>query len=416
MANALDIAAAWAFAKASMSGNAAALANSREKLWRRLQPTIAKTPALTAFAGSDLSAFPIVTPGDIRQAYGAWNSLGLGHDALHAAAQDAETGGTGDVGNGAIAGYSTGTSGERGVFLASPEERAVYIGQTLARLLPTATLLRGARIALCLRANSALYTDVSRQGRFQFRYFPLGQPSADFAAALHDFGPDILIAPAHVYAGLAREIEAGRVPAPRLSRAFFGAEPMGDGEREWLNDVLGIRPDPIYQATEGFLGGACRYGALHLNDHCLEIELEPIPGISGFRPVVTDLFRRSQPIVRVRMDDIMEPLAQKCLCGFAGRIIKPPLGRVGDIWHFGERKIAPREVWECMDASFHPRDDWQVIASPAEVIVHAAAAPEKTDRLAEALKENLALPVPVTMSNDPPPAPAPKRRRVLWRP
>ena len=42
----------------------------------------------------------------------------------------------------------------------------------------------------------------------------------------------------------------------------WGAEPMGVLERDWIGAALGVHPDPIYQATEGFLGAACPEGVL----------------------------------------------------------------------------------------------------------------------------------------------------------
>lgn len=135
---------AWLDTRRRMRADPAALARHRSRLWTRLHPALARTPALVDLAGRELADFPIVTPAEIRADYGRWNSLGLTDAALREAATRAEAGGTGEVVPGVIAGFSTGTSGQRGLFVASSAERAFYIGQSLARLLPASRLLAGA--------------------------------------------------------------------------------------------------------------------------------------------------------------------------------------------------------------------------------------------------------------------------------
>lgn len=388
---------AWLDTRRRMRADPAGLARHRSRLWTRLQPTLARTPALAMLAGRELADFPIVTPAEIRADYGRWNSLGLTDAALREAAARAEAGGSGEVAPGVIAGFSTGTSGQRGLFVASTAERARYIGQSLARLLPARRLLTGTRIALFLRANSALYGDVARGGRFRFGYFPLDL--ADKAAALSAFAPDVLIAPSRILAEL-----AGTWRPSGLHRCFYGAEPMGEGERQWIAAALGVRPDPIYQATEGFLAAACRHGRLHLNEDSLEMVLQPVPGTGAFRPIVTDLRRASQPIVRVLLDDLVEPEDAPCACGFAGRVIRPVMGRVGDLWRFGDRVVTPREVTEAVEAALGPSTPWQATASPGRIrlAVPPGVAPGP-----------LPFPVPVETVPLPPPD-GPKRRRVCW--
>ncbi len=58
------------------------------------------------------------------------------------------------------------------------------------------------KIAFFLRANSNLYTTLSSR-RIEFRYFDLLEEMKGHAAALEEFRPDILVAPATVLAELA---------------------------------------------------------------------------------------------------------------------------------------------------------------------------------------------------------------------
>ena len=389
-----------------MTGSAATLAGRRARAWAAMAPVLAATPALARYAGWPIDQIPVIDPPDLRADYGRWNSIGASHAELSVAADDAERGGNGAVRPGIIAGWSTGSGGGvRGLFVADARERATYIGQALARLLPVKAL-PGARIALVLRANSALYSDV---GRSRFRHFGLELDDRALGAALADFAPTVLIAPPHKWAALARI--GARLPT--LRHGFYGAESMGAGEQDWLASAMGGRPLPIYQATEGFIAGACRHGRLHLNDHALAIDLEPVPGSGHDRLIVTDLYRHSQPIVRVRLDDLVRPTGERCPCGFAGRVIAPVMGRVSDLWRWHFRVITPDRVWSAMEALVGPSAEWVAMASPHLVRVHVDARVEPG--WAEQLQDALGIPVPLAMAQARLPIDAPKRRRVRWQ-
>jgi len=401
------IAASWLATRIAMGRSSAGLARGRARLWRRLQPALRHTPALASFAGRPLADFPITEIASLRADYGRWNSLGVSHDQLHAAALDAERGGSGEVAQGVVAGYSTGGRGVRGLFVASAEERADYIGQILARAVPVTALLKPMRLALMLRANSSLYSD-SASARRAFLHLSLDLPPAEAAAALARFSPTVLIAPAHRLVQLADEGTA----LPALIRLFYGAEPMSAAERAFVADVLGVRPDPIYQATEGFLGAACPRGALHLNDHSLEVELEPVAGTEGYRPIVTDLRRVSQPIVRVRTDDYLELDPDGCSCGYAGRVIRPVMGRATEIWRWPGRVVTPNQISAAMDALLPPPAQWQAIAAANHLELRLDRSIPRRDAIADGLREALDLPVPVILGETPPELPAPKRVRL----
>lgn len=381
----------------------------QDRLWRKLTPAIARTPALAHLAGAALEAFPITEPHAMRARTADWNSLGLSAEAILAGAEAAERGESGEVRAGVFAGFSTGGAGVRGAFLSSATERARYLGQILAKLLPD-NALRRRRIGLCLRADNALYRDVANAGPFAFRYFSLGADALERARDISAFAPDVFIAPPHVLADLARFADAGAFAPPRFERLYFGAEPMGAGERAWIATILGARPDPIYQATEGFLGAACKHGALHLNEDSIRFEFEPV-GAGRHRAVVTDLRRTSQPMVRVRLDDLVELIDAPCPCGSPLQIIAPVEGRVSDVWHWGDRTIFPRDVEAALERALGPSAPWRACASPTGVRLESAPAHAEGGRAAlEALIDGAA---PVAIA---PLAPQrePKRRRVRW--
>ncbi len=390
-----------------MRFSAEQLRQGRARAWARLQPALARTPALAAYHGRPLAEYPSTDPGTVRSDYGAWNSLDMTDDALRTLGDAAENGtARGDL----SAGWSTGSSGAaRGLFVANERERADYIGQSLARLLPARALLERQRLALHLRASNALYSDV-KTGRFTFAHFPLERSAQETVDALSQFDPTILIAPPHRLIAFAK---AG-LRLPSLRHLFCGSEPIGPAESKFVADAFSLRPRAIFQATEGFLGAECEHGQLHLNEHSIEFELEPVPGTDGFRLIVTDLRRVSQPIVRLRGDDYIEINQRRCPCGYAGRVIHPPQGRVSDIWRFTDRIITPVQVVECVEAHLVAPSHWQAIASP--VSVQMRTGPEvlqaHAKRAANALGELTGQ--QVNLEKDLSPWSQPKRRRVVW--
>ena len=380
------------------------------RLWRAMAPVVARTPAVSALAGRPRADFPVLSPDVLREAFDAWNTLGLTQAPTEAAALAAETGGSGEVRPGIVAGFSTGSSGQRGLFVTSAAERGGWIGYILARLLPGDALLHPTRIALCLRADNRLYGDIGEAGPFRFLFVGLEVPARERFDRLQAFAPDILIAPPQVLADLARRTDQ---PWP-LRRLFYGAEPMGEAERGWIGAALGVRPDPIYQATEGFLGAACRLGTLHLNEDVLIIEREAVPGTSRFLPIVTDLRRTTQPMIRVRLPDLLEPLPAPCPCGSPLTAVQPVEGRLEDLWRWPGAVICPREIETAVSGALGPEQDWRAVASPHSVMVDAE--PERVEVAMAAVAALLAahgVDVPVTARGRPT-RDGVKRRRVRW--
>lgn len=389
-----------------------AIAARQDRLWRQMTPIIAHTPAVAHLTGQPLVAFPILSPRQVRDDFDRWNTLGLTRAAAEAAAQGAETGGSGEVAPGVVAGFSSGSSGAPGLFISSKAERAAYLGHMIARLMPKSALFRKKRIALSLRATSKLYSDVSGAGPFRFLFLGLDMPGETKLERLDAFAPHVLIAPTHVLADLARRVEDG---APwRPARLFWGAEPMGEIERDWVEATLESRPAPIYQATEGFLGAPCVHGTLHLNEDVLIVERELVPGTNRFLPIITDLRRTTQPMIRLRLPDLLEPLSAPCPCGSARTAILPVEGRLEDLWRWGEIAVPPRAVEEAVSGSLGPSEDWRAVAGPSRVVVEAAP-----DLIADAVEAVRALlvergvAVPVEAGGAPPSV-AIKRRRVRW--
>ncbi|WP_311198849.1 hypothetical protein [Paenibacillus hexagrammi] len=95
-------------------------------------------------------------------------------------------------------GLSSGTSGNRGLFLVGRRERLAWAGTVLAKILP-GSLLGRHRIAFFLRANSNLYQSVGSR-RLQFLFYDLLDPIEKHMEALHKQLPTLLVGPLPCFA------------------------------------------------------------------------------------------------------------------------------------------------------------------------------------------------------------------------
>jgi putative adenylate-forming enzyme len=220
-------------------------------------------------------------------------------------------------------GMSSGTSGQRGLFLVSRRERLLWAGTILARALSAESLARIASpwqpplsIALFLRANSNLYSTL-RSRRVAFAFYDLLQPLDAQIDALSRRAPEALVAPATV---LRRLAEAKRSGALRITprQVISVAETLEPDDAVVIEAAFGRRVEQVYQATEGFLGYTCPAGGLHLNEACVHVEPEWLDAAhTRFHPVITDFTRTTQLIVRYRLDDVLRVADLACPCGDA---------------------------------------------------------------------------------------------------
>ncbi len=229
-------------------------------------------------------------------------------------------------------GLSSGTSGNRGLFVASTDERAEWAGSAIARVLTTGIPgFPPERVAFFLRASSNLYESVGSR-RIAFRFFDLAIPFDAHVAALRDQRPTILIAPPSMLRLLAEARVRGELEiAPRIVVSV--AEVLDPIDEGVIRRGFGVTVHQIYQATEGFLGASCAFGTVHLAEDVAVIEREPVCGSheGAFHPIVTDFRRRSQPIVRYRLDDVLVPRRSPCPCGLVTVGLDRIEGRADDL-------------------------------------------------------------------------------------
>ncbi|WP_224412829.1 F390 synthetase-related protein [Oscillatoria salina] len=292
---------------------------------------------------TDWQNFPIIDKMAMMSNFARLNTVGIAKEEAFAVALEAET--TRNFAStidGITVGLSSGTSGNRGLFLVSKKEQAVWAGTILAKALP-ASLLTRQRIAFFLRANSKLYETVKKQ-RLQFEYFDLSQSLDEHISRLQEYQPTILIAPTSMLRLLANAQNEGLL-STTPQKIISVAEVLEPLDQKYISNIFGQIVHQVYQCTEGFLGCTCEYGILHLNEDMVAIQKEYLDRkMRTFIPIITDFRRTTQPIVRYRLDDILTEAKNLCACGSVMTAIERIEGRLDDLFYLpskSEAKLVP---------------------------------------------------------------------------
>lgn len=236
--------------------------------------------------------------------------------------------------HGITIGLSSGTTGNTGIFLVNPKERARWVAAILDRVLGFTLTKR--KVAFFLRANSNLY-ESAKSSLLEFRFFDICLPFEQHFDHLADFQPDIIVGQPSVLRQIAEGIQAKAIQIqPR--KIISVAEVLYPQDRVFFEKVFGIRIDEVYQCTEGFLAASCPAGKLHVNEDFIILEKKFIDeDKTRFHPVITDLLRYTQPVIRYELNDIIVA-ADGCSCNRPGFPIDYIEGRADDCWHFWSDK------------------------------------------------------------------------------
>ena len=238
-------------------------------------------------------------------------------------------------------GYSSGTSGSRGMHFISEKEQRGWAGFMLARGLDGSILGRH-KIGLILRANSNTFESIGSR-KIQFCFYDLMQPLDEMHEQMLRDEVDVLIGPPSVLRYLADQKSSLK---PR--RLISSAEVLDELDRKVIEGYFGQIVHQFYSSTEGEIAATCERGNLHLNEGIMVIEKEWIDkGKGWFHPIITDFKRKTQPIIRYRLNDILVVSKQQCECGDARESIESIMGRQDDVFYVpmlngqGYEKVAP---------------------------------------------------------------------------
>lgn len=305
----------------TLRSRAAIARHHDRRLGRLLEDSLPRFPFYRGHLEGGFTALPIMDKAELMANFAACNLGGYSAQFVRQSLGE---------GRGAAGGFhfgqSTGTSGNRGVYVISERERFIWLGTILAKTLPDALWCRH-KVAIALPGMSSLYSSASAGSRIRLAFYDTADGVEAWEDALVGFDPDTIVASPKVLRHLA---ERGKLPACRI---FSGAEVLDPLDRAMIEDATGKTVREIYMATEGLFGVSCPHGTLHLAEDVVHFEWEDAPGEGTLKtPIVTDFTRSAQAMVRYRMNDLLELSDAPCPCGSAFQRVMAVHGRADDIF------------------------------------------------------------------------------------
>lgn len=339
-----------------------------------------KSPFYRDFVNRPLQDIPIISKSEMLANFDSINTRGVSlTDAMDVAMKAERDRDFAPVINDLTVGLSSGTSGRRGLFLVSREERLRWAGIMLALALPR-PIWRSHRIAFFLRANSNLYGTLNQGRSLKLDFYDLTDGVAfqkvkdGYIGRLNATQPNVITAPASILKLLAQAIEMGLLHLKPI-RVMSVAEVLEPDDEAYITSQFGVPVHQIYQCTEGFLGISDQPGRVVLNEAFLLIEKEWVDQEAGrFVPIITDFSRSTQPIVRYRLDDV---LVEDRTQNGPFTVLKRIEGRCDDILYFRHAKhghlvpIYADAVRQAVAASNVAYNDYQIVQhTPGDLDFH----------------------------------------------
>ena len=225
-------------------------------------------------------------------------------------------------------GLSTGTSGQRSAFVLQSREIGLWAGSILAKILGW-NIFRSHKIAFVFRTHSPLYNGLN-VGWIKLAFFNFNSDLDELIKELNHFKPSILVSVPNFYSYYLKKCP-NKVIHPKI--VISGADVLEDCEKKQLENYFGVPVTQIYQATEGFLGLTCAAGKIHLNEENYIIEKTWVAE-NVFMPLVTDVNRKSQAVIKYQLDDLLITDDDPCDCGSPTTAITKIQGRHDQILSF----------------------------------------------------------------------------------
>ncbi len=279
--------------------------------------------------------FPIISKTEFMENFDSINTVGIyKEEAIESAIQAEKSRDFKSEIKNTTIGLSSGTSGKRGVFLASQNEKAKWVALVMSRVIKP-KLFKKQKIAFFLRANSNLYSSIE-SSLFEFKYFDIFKPITEILTEINEFQPAIIAAQPSILLEIAEAKKLSKIDI-KPNQIISFAEVLFENDKNQIQQTFDCKFSEVYQCTEGFLGATCDFGTMHLNEDFMRFEKEWIDS-EHFYPIITDFTRQSQPIVNYRLDDVLKISKNQCKCGSKLQAIEQIIGRNDDILIFKSKQ------------------------------------------------------------------------------
>jgi len=287
----------------------------------------------------DVWALPITNKKLMMENLSDYNTLGFTkHDMINFCLEIEETKNYNTRFYGCSLAMSSGTSGNKGIVITSPEEEK-YLQAALFARFPLPRILK-IKWAFILRVTTPAF-NVSKFGQ-KLTYISQLNTLENIKDQLEELKPNILSAPPSMLQILAKEVNAGRLNI-KPKRIVSYAEVLYSDVSDEIQQIFGTKVHQIYQCSEGPIAMSCKHANLHLNEDLIDVQTidfdgQPTqPGEPCYKMIITDLNKRSQPIIRFELDDCIVISDSLCKCGSSFRVIEKILGRTDDLY-WAQRK------------------------------------------------------------------------------
>ena len=299
--------------------------------WNLLLKKISDSPFYKSYTTSPFENFPVLEKKDFLKNFDLINTKSIKYvNAVKVALKAENTRNFKPSINDITVGLSTGTSGNKSVFLASENERAYWTAAVIDRVIGWSFKKR--KIAFFLRANSNLYESVNSKW-INFNFFDLLISNEKNLERLQSLDPTILVAQTSMLLVIADAVQNKGLKI-NPDKIISVAEVLSNEDKGYLEKIFCKKIHQVYQCNEGFLAHTCEKGNLHFNEDFLIIEKEYLDTEKKrFYPIITDLERITQPVIRYKLDDIIHEKFD-CDCSLNSTAIEMIEGRKDDALKF----------------------------------------------------------------------------------
>ncbi|MEO7020386.1 MAG: hypothetical protein ABI234_09580, partial [Ktedonobacteraceae bacterium] len=273
------------------------------------------------------------------------------------------------------ASITSGTTGKPSIFLADPAEGAILMNSFARSLFwgGATPKSRAAVVTSTVATQMSAQMPVNINGQEATRLQLSASDSVEtLVRRLNEWQPDVLLCYASTAANLAHEQRQGRLHIAPHS-VFCSAETLTSEMRRRIEATWQTQLFNAYSLTEsGILAMECSFHqGMHLFEDSSILEVvdqnnRPVPpGTPGAKVLLTVLFRRTQPLIRYEVSDLVQVSTQeRCPCGRPFALLESVQGRTPDVLYFlssngKEEGVYPYLFHNTLDAL--PISGWQVV-------------------------------------------------------